>query len=86
MFLIIAVVITAIAGSIVLLIRKKIIFVENKPVKIVSYSLLVIGIIYISLALLGGPVLKQINAYQQRVLSESEEECKQDDAPFWCHL
>ncbi len=86
MFLIIAVVITAIAGSIVLLIRKKIIFVNNKPIKIISYTLLVIGLMYISLSLLGGPVLKQINAYQQRVLSESEEECKRDDAPFWCHL
>ena len=84
--LVIATLITVIAGSLLLLMRKKIIPISNKPVKVVLYSLLMIGISYLLLTLLGGPVHDKINAYQQGVLSESEEQCKRDDAPFWCNL
>jgi len=47
---------------------------------------LILGIIYITLALFGRPLLSKINAYQQGVLQESEEECKKENAPFWCNL
>ena len=86
LFLVIALLITVIAGILVLLMHKKFIRVNNKPVKIILYTLLTIGVIYLILTLLGGPIIEKINAYQQSVLSESEEECKRDDAPFWCNL
>ncbi len=84
--LIIAVLITILAGIAILLVRYKVFSISNKPIKITLYALFVIGVVYIVLTFLGAPVSNQINAYQQKVLSESEEKCKQDDAPFWCNL
>ena len=84
--LIIAVLITILAGIAILLVRYKVISISNKPIKITLHTLFVIGMVYILLTILGTPVSNQINAYRQKVLSESEEECKQDDAPFWCNL
>ncbi|MEM7400376.1 MAG: hypothetical protein AAF304_00340 [Pseudomonadota bacterium] len=85
-FLMIAVLITILAGIAILLLRYKVISISNKPTNIALNALFVIGVVYILLTLLSAPVSNQINAYKQKVLSESEEECKKDNAPFWCNL
>ena len=50
------------------------------------YITLSIVIIIILVALFGGPILNEINAYRENIMQQSEEECAQEDAPFWCNL
>ncbi len=84
--LLIFIILTISSAFFVILHRLKIISFKSKPVIIFLYSVLIIGIIYIILSIFGGPILNKINAYQENVLKESEEECKKDDAPIWCDL
>jgi hypothetical protein len=84
-FLLIVLGLTVFAGLLVVLHRSKVVSFKNNH-KIILYFVLVIGIIYIALSLFGGPLLEKISAYQEGVLMESEEECKSDNAPFWCNL
>ncbi len=86
LILLIIVVLTIIAAVLVMLQRAKKISLKNNNVKISLYFLLIIGVIYISLSLFGGPLLEKINSYREGVLQESEEECKSENAPYWCHL
>ncbi|MDH3609280.1 MAG: hypothetical protein OEQ24_08580 [Gammaproteobacteria bacterium] len=84
-FLLIALVLTVSAGLLVILHRAKVISLKYSH-KIISYFVLVIGIIYVALSLFGGSLLEKISAYREGVLMESEEECKSENAPFWCNL
>jgi len=77
--------VTVFAGVLVILHRAKVISLKNSH-KIISYFVLVIGIICVALSLFGGPLLEKISAYREGVLMESEEECKSENAPFWCNL
>ena len=86
LILIAVAILTIIAGILVLLSRTKVITLKKNGFLICLYFVMTIGLIYILLALFGGTVLEKITAYQEGVLSESEEECKKEDAPFWCHL
>lgn len=86
LILIAVAILTIIAGILVLLSRTKVIKFKKNGFLAGLYFVLTIGLIYILLALFGGTVLEKITAYQDGVLSESEEECKKEDAPFWCHL
>ena len=60
--------------------------IQGKKYKNILYSALGIEIIVIVLSLIGAPLLDKIYAYRDSVLSQSEEECKRDDAPFWCNF
>jgi len=84
--LFIVIVITTIVGVFLILQRMQVISLKNDKAKITLYFLLIIGLIYISLSLFGRPLLGKINAYREGVLQESEEECKSENAPYWCHL
>ncbi|MBT8125171.1 MAG: hypothetical protein KJO81_10130 [Gammaproteobacteria bacterium] len=84
-FLLIALVLTVSAGLLVILHRAKVISLKYSH-KIISYFVLVIGIIYVALSLFGGSLLEKISVYREGVLIESEEECKSENAPFWCNL
>jgi len=84
-FLLIALVLTVSAGLLVILHRTKVVVLKNS-FKIISYFVLVIGIICVALSLFGGPLMDKISAYREGVLMESEEECKSENAPFWCNL
>ena len=64
----------------------KIGFLKNKKYKNVLYPLLSIEIIILLLSLFGEPILNKIFGYRDNVLNKSEEECKRDDAPFWCNF
>ena len=79
-------ILTIIVALLVILNRTKVISIKKNGLLAVLYFMLVVGIIYISLALFGGPVWKKITAYQESVLSDSEEQCKRENAPFWCNL
>ena len=85
-FLLVSLILTILSAFLIILHRSKIISFKSKPVIISLYSVLIIGIIYIGLSVFGRPLLNKINAYRDNVLEESEEECKKDDAPFWCDL
>ena len=82
----IVVVLTIISALFVILSRTKIISIKKNALLVLLYIVLIAGLIYLLLALFGGSVWEKITAYQEGVLSESEEECKRDDAPFWCNL
>ncbi len=84
--LLVIIIVTVISALLVLLNKKKVITLKSKPIVVILYTLLVVGIIYIALSLLGGPLLNKINEYRQGVLQEAEEECKKENAPYWCHL
>ena len=86
LILIAVAILTILAGILVLLSRTKVIKLKKHGFLVCLNFVLTIGLIYILLAMFGGPVWKKITAYQEGVLSESEEECKKEDAPFWCHL
>ncbi len=86
MFLLVVVILTVAAGLLVILQHKKFISVKKNSYNIILHFSLVIGIIYIALSLFGGPLLDKINAYREGVLMESEEQCKGENAPYWCHL
>ncbi len=86
LILITVAILTIIVALLVMLNRKKIITIKKNGLLTLLYFMLVIGIIYISLALFGGTVWEKLTAYQEGVLSDSEEQCKRDDAPFWCNL
>jgi len=77
---------TVSAGLLVLLHRAKVVSLKKNSHKYILNFILVVGIIYIALSLFGRPLLDKINAYREGVLMESEEKCKGDDAPYWCHL
>ncbi len=64
----------------------KIGFLQNKKYKAILYSVLTVEIIILLLTVLGRPLLGKLYTYRDNVLSESEEECKRADAPFWCNL
>ena len=57
--LLIVAILTTIVGILLILQRTKENSDKNKKVKIALYFLLIIGIIYISVSLLGGPLLKK---------------------------
>jgi len=84
-FLLIALVLTVFAGVLVILHRAKVVTFKNNH-KIILYFVLVIGVIFVALSLFGSPLLEKISAYREGVLMESEEECKSENAPFWCNL
>lgn len=84
-FLTIAIVLTVSAGLLVILHRAKVISLNNNY-KTISNLVFVVGIICLALFLFGGPLMKKISAYREGVLMESEEECKSENAPFWCNL
>lgn len=85
-YLLIVFILTASVGLLVLLHRKKVVPIKkNSHIYILNF-ILVIGIIYITVSLFGRPLLNKINAYREGVLMESEEECKGENAPYWCHL
>ncbi len=79
-------ILTASASLLVLLHRTKVVpLKKNSHIYILNF-ILVVGIIYIAVSLFGRPLLDKINAYREGILMESEEECKGDNAPYWCHL
>ena len=61
-------------------------FVRDKKYKRILYSVLSIELIIVVVTLFGEPILNKIYAYRDSVLSQSEEECSKEDAPFWCNL
>ena len=86
LYLWIAIIVTFITGLLIILHHAKFGFFKNKKYKVVLYSILCFEVIVIILILFGRPVLNKIYSYRDSVLSESEEECKREDAPFWCNL
>lgn len=84
--LIIGLILTIVTGLWLVLQAAGIFSLKNNNSKIILLSMFVIGIVCIALSLFGGRMLEKINAYREGVLMESEEECKRDDAPFWCNL
>ena len=59
---------------------------KDKKYKSILYSILSVGVVIILLSLFGGPILNKLIAYRDNVLNQSEEECKRNDAPFWCNF
>ena len=86
LYLWIVIIITFITGLLIILHHVKIGIFKHKKYKIGLYSILCIQVIVIILILFGKPVLNKLYSYRDSVLSESEEECKREDAPFWCNL
>ncbi len=86
LIVIVVAILTVVIALLVILNRTKVITIKNKRLLGSLYFVLVAGLIYLSLVLFGGTVWQQITAYRERVLSESEEECKKENAPYWCHL
>ena len=86
LILILVGILVVVAALVVILNRKKVIVIKNKGVLRLLNIVLVSGIIYLLLAVFGGPIWEQISAYRERVLSESEEACKKENAPYWCNL
>jgi uncharacterized protein with PQ loop repeat len=84
--LIIGLILTIVTGLWLVLQAAGIFALKNNNSKLILLSTFVIGIVCIALSLFGGRMLEKINAYREGVLMESEEECKRDDAPFWCNL
>ena len=86
--LLIWIVVALIAVTIILIILHfaKIGFLKNNKYKNVLYSLLSIEVIILLLVLFGGPILNKLFGYRDNVLNQSAEECKRDDAPFWCNF
>jgi membrane-bound ClpP family serine protease len=82
--LIIFTVITIVVGVLIALDHKKILIIKKKSHKTLLYIVLVFTILLACVPLFGKPLLKMINAYQDGVLMESEEQCKGENAPFWC--
>ncbi len=77
---------TVVSVLLLILNNKKIITLKSQPIIAILYLVIVAGVIYVALSLFGSPLSNKINEYQQGVLQESEEECKQDNAPIWCNL
>lgn len=86
LFLLPVAILTVVAGLLLVLHRTKVFSLKNNNFKIILYFVLIIGIIYISLSVFGGPLLEKIDAYREGVLQKSEEECKSENAPYWCDL
>ena len=70
----------------ILLHYAKIGFLQNAKYKNVLYSILSIEIVILLLSLFGGPLMNKLFGYRDNVLNQSAEECKRDDAPFWCNF
>jgi len=85
-FKIIFVISALISGLAILLDNKKIISIKKEGYKITLYFVFIIALLLACVSLFGKPILKKINAYQAGVLMESEEQCKADNAPYWCNL
>lgn len=85
-FLIILAIIIIVSGLLLALDSKKNITIKKNSTKTILYFVLVIAVLLACISLLGKPLLKKINVYQEGVLMESEEQCKSDNAPFWCNL
>lgn len=86
LFLIILIILIVVSGLLLFLDSKKIISIKKHSYRVILYFIFVIAILLTLVSLLGKPLMKKINAYQDGVLMESEERCKGDDAPFWCNL
>lgn len=86
LFLWVVIIITVITVILIILHHAKIGLFKNKKFKAALYFVCCIEVFVITLILFGGPILNKINSYRESVLSESEEECKREDAPIWCHL
>ena len=44
-----------------------------------------VEITFILLALFGEPLLNKLYAYRENVFKQFAQECKKEDAPFWCN-
>lgn len=86
LFLWVIIILTTVTGLLILLHHAQVGVLKNKKYKKIFYTLFSIEVVIIILSLFGGPLLNKIYAYRDNVLSQSEEECKQDDAPFWCNF
>lgn len=86
LFIWVVVILTVATIMLIILHFAKIGFPKNKKYKNILYSILIIEIIILLLSLFGGPILNKLFGYRDNVLNQSEEECKRDDAPFWCNF
>ena len=57
---------------------------QEQKKNIITIAILVL--ILILLLIFSKPILNQIHAYRENVQAEAEEQCAQDDAPYWCNL
>lgn len=85
-FIVILAIIVIVSGLLLALDSKKIISIKKYSYKVILYFVFVISSLLVCVSLFGKPLLKMINDYQEGVLMESEEQCKADNAPFWCNL
>ncbi len=86
LFLWIIVILTVLTVILIIFHYIKLGILRDKKYKNILYSILSIEAIIILLSLFGEPVFNKILAYRDGVLNQSEEECKKEDAPFWCNF
>ncbi|MCZ6565669.1 MAG: hypothetical protein O6852_05990 [Gammaproteobacteria bacterium] len=60
-------------------------FRNKKIYKTTLYLALSVEITFIVLALFGEPLLNKLYAYRENVFKQFAQECKKEDAPFWCN-
>jgi hypothetical protein len=82
--LIILVIVIIVSGLLIALDYKKILIIKKNNYKTMLYLILVATILLACFSLFGKPFMSMINAYQEGVLMDSEEQCKGENAPFWC--